>query len=219
MQVRGLGVHLWLARPAHHHGADQCHPPVGAKDTMSTRPSDRRIDPVPRRCSDQQVEAAPAVVPVLEPRCLDLDVLEPAHPIPGDRGQCGTRLDGGDRPSELSHRTRRLAGPAAHLQDVGPVADPRDGGEVGEELARVARPHSLVQLGHLVEQLAEVAPIVSCHQSRGARHRARPAMVRSRARGGPTSSRRWSHRRGRADERGSRRPRSRTEPCRPPAPR
>jgi hypothetical protein len=61
-----------------------------------TLPPDRRVDPVPRRCSNEHIEAAAAVVPVLERRGLDIDVAEACDPLASGRGHGHARLDGRD---------------------------------------------------------------------------------------------------------------------------
>jgi hypothetical protein len=61
---------------------DRRHPAAGTQYVTSSRPTGSRLDPVPRRRRDQDVEAPPAVVPFFERRLLDGDVAKGRKPAP-----------------------------------------------------------------------------------------------------------------------------------------
>lgn len=68
VEIGGLGVYLRLARPADHDVAEQCHPSSRTEHVVRALPADRRIDPMPRHRSHQDIEVPTAVVPLLERR-------------------------------------------------------------------------------------------------------------------------------------------------------
>jgi hypothetical protein len=95
VQIGGLGVHLRLSRPAYNDIAEQRHPTSGTEHVVRSPPADRRVDPVPRRRRDEDIEASTTVVPLLERRRLDVDVGEAADSMAGECGHLRARLDGG----------------------------------------------------------------------------------------------------------------------------
>jgi len=132
---------------------------------MRPAPANGRVDPMPRRRGHEDIEAPPAVVPLLERRILDRDVAEGGEPLASERGQARTALDGGHRVPERCQRACRLTGTAAHLKHRGPPVHAGDGDKVGEQLVRVAWPHAVIELWHLVEHLTEVTSIGTCHRT------------------------------------------------------
>lgn len=100
MQVGGLGIYLGLSGPTDHDVANEGHPSAGPKDAMSAWPADRGIDPVPRFRGNEEVEAPTLVVPLLEGRRLDLDVLEAFHSLAGEGGHAFAGLHRGQREAE-----------------------------------------------------------------------------------------------------------------------
>jgi hypothetical protein len=84
---------------------------------MCPAPANGRVDPVPRRCGHEDIEAAPAVVPFLEHRILDFNVAEGGEPLASERGHARAGLDGGYRAPERGQRACRLTGTAAHLEN------------------------------------------------------------------------------------------------------
>jgi len=95
VQIGRLGVHLRLSRPADNDVAEQSHPACGTEHLVRSLPGNRRVDPMPRRCSHEDIEASTAVVPLLERRRLDVDVAEGGEPLASERGHFRARLDGG----------------------------------------------------------------------------------------------------------------------------
>ncbi len=89
----------------------------------------------------------------------------------------GTATSSGGDPRSRPHRTTeqpgttarqracRLTGTAAHLKHRRTSVPAGDGGEIGEQLVRVRRPHAVVELGHVVEHPTEVTSIRSCHRT------------------------------------------------------
>ena len=165
MEISGFGVNLRLTRPADNNVAEQRHPSPGMEHLMRPAPADGRVDPVPRRCGDQDIEAPSAVVPLLERRILDPGVGESGEPLASDRGHARAGLDGGHRAPKRCQRACRLTGTAAHLKHRRPSVHAGDRDQIGEQLVRVGRPHAVVELGHLVEHPAEVTTIRSCHRT------------------------------------------------------
>jgi hypothetical protein len=86
VQISGLGVHPRLSRPAYNDIAEQRHPTSGTEHVVRSPPADRRVDPVPRRRRDEDIEASTTVVPLLERRRLDVDVGEAADSMAGECG-------------------------------------------------------------------------------------------------------------------------------------
>lgn len=165
MEFGGLRVHLEVSRPADDDVADQRHPSSGMEHLARSSPADRRVDPVPGRRSYEDIEPPTAVVPLFERRRLDLDVRECVEPLAGERGHAITGLDGNHRAPERRQRPRRLPRTAADLENRRVLVDAADVGEVREQLVRVPRSHSVVQVGYLVEHSTEVASIRACHTS------------------------------------------------------
>jgi hypothetical protein len=95
VEVGGLGVHLRLSRPTDNNVAEQRHPTSGTEHVVCSLPANRRIDPVPRRRSHEDIEARAVVVPLLKPRRLDFDVAEGSEPSASERGHSRARLEGG----------------------------------------------------------------------------------------------------------------------------
>ena len=144
--------------------AEQRDPPAGSEDVVRTAPADRRIDPVPRRRRDQQVEAAAAIVPPLERRLLDGDAGRTGEPLAGDRRERGARLHRGDGRTEAGQPSGGLTGPAPDLEHRRPTTGTGEAGEVGEQVGRVGGTDAVVQLRHLVEHPAQRAGIGAVHR-------------------------------------------------------
>src|SRR5947209_589226 len=100
---------------------------------------------------------------MLEGRGQHLDVVEAAQALAGEGGHAFAGLNCGHREAEGGQRARRLASTTAHLQHGRLLVDPGDSNEVGEQLLRVGRPHTVVELRYLVEQAAGRTSILARH--------------------------------------------------------
>jgi hypothetical protein len=99
VDIGGLGVYLRLSRPTDNNVAEQRHPASGTKHVVRSLPADRRVDPMPRRGGHEGIEVSAAVVPLLERRRLDFDVVEGGDPPASEYGHLCAWLDGGHRVS------------------------------------------------------------------------------------------------------------------------
>jgi hypothetical protein len=116
--------------------------------------------------------------PVLEHGRDDLDRGEAGEVAPGDRRHVGTKLDRDDPAAPLGERHGRLPGPAADLQEPAAGLDTGQPRQVVEQRGRIARPRTIVELGGIVERLAQARTVVPGHA------RSVPANRDRSARGG-----------------------------------
>ena len=140
VEIGGLRVHLGFTRPPNDDVAEHRHPSSWTQSTVRSAPAVGRIDPMPRRRGDLDIEAAIKVVPRFERRILELDVGEGRQPLAGDLDQARAWLDRGHRASERGQRACRLPGAAAHFEDPRTIIDAGDGDEVSEQVVGVRRP-------------------------------------------------------------------------------
>jgi hypothetical protein len=61
VEIGGLGIHLRFSRPADNDVAKQRHPASGMEHVVRSLPANRRVNPVPRRRSHEDIEASTAV--------------------------------------------------------------------------------------------------------------------------------------------------------------
>jgi hypothetical protein len=127
---------------------------TGAKGMGCLRPADDGVDPVPGGRADDQVERLVRRYPGLEWRDHDLDVWERRKLSARDLREGRTQLDADDAKALLSERQGRDARPGADLEDATVGRDTGEGDQIGEELSRIARTRSVVQLRDLIEGLA-----------------------------------------------------------------
>lgn len=94
VEIGGLGIHLRFSRPADNNVAEQRHLASGMEHVVRSLPANRRVNPVPRRRSHEDIEASTAVVLLLKRRRLDFDVAEGSDPVASECGHVCPRLDG-----------------------------------------------------------------------------------------------------------------------------
>src|SRR6266704_4713259 len=118
------------------------------------------IDPVPRRCGEDQVEMLPGGRPPVLETSLDNFHAGPVEVPAGERSQVCAELDAGDLEAPAGQGEGGLAGGAADLQETVTWCQPGDGDEVVEQFAGVVGACPLVGPGCLVERLPQPLPVL-----------------------------------------------------------
>lgn len=167
-------------------GAPECEVTAGAQQLPSTPVAEIRVDPVPGRRREDEVEVFTGRwAPGLERSVDDGRLREVGEVASSGGGKVGADLDAGDPKPPTGEGDRGLPGGASDFEQPITWIEPSRVDHGVEERFGILRPGLLVEIGGRVEGCSQLLPVV-CHRTM----MARPAPLERLASGPPAWVRR-----------------------------